>query len=159
MGLCAAVSLASLRTAFLAAEAENATEDALRGLPRGANGTILRFGTSADTALRASLRSAEVKKDATETIRAAGWLSERGRMFADYKDRIPLICQALALYGEALQRYPRDSRLFLGAAAQRQLLGNYRCNSPNTEMTVSNLLAQALYWEPWDADVLFWGAR
>ncbi len=113
----------------------------------------------ADEALSASLRAAARTGSSADAIRAAALLAERAQLSTNLDERLVNFCQASALYRNALEGNPRDSRLLIGLASQQQLLAGYRCPDTPPVGTVSELVDRALYWAPWDRDVLVWGAR
>lgn len=156
-GLGAAASGYSLWGASLSSNAERASSLAWIESPRSPDGKLVSFTPEAEAALRVSLRAVERSGAPSDTLRAVEWLEERARLAEGSPEQIAYLCQSLNLYGTALQRNPLSIPLLLGAANQRQLLGGYNCTEEYTSVSVSELVARAHYWSPYQHSVLFGG--
>ena len=155
--LGAASSGHSLWGASVSSRAEKASSLVWIESPRSSDGKLAVFTPEVESALQASLRAASQSATPKDTLRAVEWLGEKARLAEGRSEQIPYLCQSLHLYGAALQKNPLSIPLLLGAANQRQLLGGHRCVELYTSVDVSDLVARAHYWSPYQHSVLFGG--
>lgn len=156
---CAALSIYSLRAALLSASAVESTRAAIAAVPRGGDKPLEHFSEQSQEALQSSVKVASETGRVSDILQAGAWLSERARLSPNQSDRVESMCEALSVYGQGLARTPRDTRLLIAFASQRQLLGGYVCSQAQTQGEVGEMVDRALYWDPYDREVLFWGAR
>jgi tetratricopeptide (TPR) repeat protein len=70
-------------------------------------------------------------------------------------DWIPLYCEALAAYGDAIRAEPQQARLLMQWANLRQILGSTACPAPYTAGDYKEALLKALEIDPTNTDAQY----